>query len=196
MLLGKCVTLAQFIRVAEIIRLIGVVNAGAWFGSLLFFTIAAGPAFFSLEMTELLGRPHAGAAAQIVIARLFQLQFWFAGVALLQVLAAWLYTGRPVQKLTSVTLGCVVAFVLVGGFYASPRLKALHLQKYAMQSTSIQKVEAARAFGAMHGFSQLANLLVLGGVLFHFWQMYRHSPVSRFAPANKFRPPSNGSNAG
>ncbi len=195
MLLGNRVSLFQFIYMAEFIRLVGVVNAGAWFGSLLFFTIAAGPAFFSTEMTQLLGRPHAGAAAQIVIARLFQIQFWFAGVAILQVIAAWLYTGRPVQKLTTIILGCIVALVLVGAVYASPRLKMLHLQKYAIQQTPAKKAEAARAFGVLHGFSQIANLLVLSGVLVHFWQMYRDSQAPRYMPTNKFRPPASGPTA-
>ncbi len=176
----------------EIIRFVGVLNAGAWFGSLLFFTIAAGPAFFSPDMMQLLGRPHAGAAAQVVINRLFILQCWFAAIAILQLLIVWIYTQRPIHRPTTILMGIIVALVLIGGSYLSPKLKLLHLQKYAIQSSPAQKAEAARSFSTMHGVAQSANLVVIGGVLFYFWHLYRQTPNGRFVPSNKFRTPSNG----
>src|SRR5678816_4102246 len=53
------------------LRIIAIINAAVWFGSIVFFTFAAGPAFFTDEMIRLLGKAHAGAAAQLVVHRYF-----------------------------------------------------------------------------------------------------------------------------
>jgi hypothetical protein len=54
-----------------ILRFIGIANAAVWFGSLIFFTVVVGPAFFSEGMINLfgagnpqVGRAYASAAAR------------------------------------------------------------------------------------------------------------------------------------
>jgi len=37
------------------LRIIALLNAAVWFGSIIFFTFAAGPAFFTDDMIQLLG---------------------------------------------------------------------------------------------------------------------------------------------
>ena len=55
------------------LRFIGMLNAAVWLGAVIFFTFVAAPAFFSQEMLSFLPRSYAGAAAQVVIKRLFTL---------------------------------------------------------------------------------------------------------------------------
>ena len=172
----------------RMVRFVGVLNASVWFGALLFFTLGAGPAFFSEAMIRLLTKPYAGASAQVVIERLFTLQLVCCVIAWLHLLGEWLYTGRPFPKVTAILLGVLLAMGLFGSNYLQPKLKGLHVQKYSPRSTPAQKEEAALAFSKWHGISQSANLLVLGCTLFYLWQMTMNLPPQRFGSAARVRP--------
>ena len=158
-----------------------------WFGAVIFFTLAVGPAFFSEAMLQLLGRPHAGAAAQIVLERYFSLQQWCAGLALAHLIAEWLYVGRPFQRLTLLLLMFLFTVGLLGGHVLQPRMKELHLKKYAVQTPPAVKESAGRSFRILHGTSMAMNLLVMGGVLVYLWQVTRPATNARFTSVNRFR---------
>jgi hypothetical protein len=162
-------------------------NAAIWFGAVIFFTFAVGPAFFSDAMLGLLGRPHAGAAAQIVLQRYFTLQQWCAGLALAHLIAEWLYVGRPFQRLTLLLLMFLFTVGLIGGYVLQPRMKDLHLKMYAVQSAPAVKESAGRSFRILHGTSMAMNLLVMGGVLVYVWQVTRPANNARFTSVNRFR---------
>src|SRR5437867_332748 len=106
-------------------------NAAVWFGAAIFFTFGVGPAPFSHEMHVLLSglkNPthvsyFSGAIAQIFIARYFHLQLACGAVALLHVLAEWLYLGRIPQKLWFGLLIALVAAGLLGGYWLQPKMK-------------------------------------------------------------------------
>jgi uncharacterized membrane protein len=172
--------------VVAFLRFLGVLNAAVWFGAIIFFTFAVGPAFFSETMLQLLGRPHAGAAAQVVLERYFSLQQWCAGLALAHLIAEWLYTGRPFQRLTLLLLMFLFTVGIVGGYVLQPRMKDLHLKMYAAQSPPAVKEAAGRSFRILHGTSQAINLLVLGGVLAYVWQVTRPAANTRFSSVNRF----------
>ncbi len=169
------------------IRFIGVAIAAVWLGSIVFVTIAAGPAFFSPEMIRLLGKPYAGAAAEIVLQRYFTLQLWCAILALVHLIADWLYSGRPLSRGILVLLICLLGVGLIGGYVLQPKLKQLHLIMYATQSTAQEKEAARKEFGMLHGISQTINLAVLGGVLAYLWHIQQSSNTVRFASLNKFK---------
>ena len=156
-------------------------NAAIWLGALTFFTFGAGPAFFSDEMLRLLGRPYAGAAAQIVLERYFDLQVICAAVALTHAIAERLYTGKPGARFSLVLLPLLLGISLLGRYAVEPKMKHLHLEMYAVQTTPAQKAAAKRTFGMIHGASQAVNLLVVAGVLVHFWQTANAGTASRRA---------------
>jgi len=116
------------------LRSIAIVNAAVWFGSAIFFTFAAGPAFFTDEMIGLLGKPRAGAAAQLVVHRYFVVQQWCAAIAIAHLLAEWLYTGRPFHRLVLLLLMVLFVIGILGGYVLQPRMHELHLRKYAVQT--------------------------------------------------------------
>src|SRR5258707_1085627 len=104
-------------------------NAAVWFGGLVFFTLSTGPAFFSPEMLDLFGgrthpnaRAFAGQAAQVVLSRYFVMQQFCATIAVIHLLAEWLYTGRKPRKFTGSLLGFALAAALVGGWWLQPKL--------------------------------------------------------------------------
>ena len=154
---------------------------------MVFFTVAVGPAFFSEDMTRLLGRVYSGAAAQIVLERYFILQVWCLVIALVHLCAEWLYTGRPWHR---ITLGLLTGFLglnLLASRQVVPRMKHLHLVMYAVQSTPKEREEARKSFGMIHGTSQVVNLVLIGGALYYLWQITRGNAPLRFGSGSKFR---------
>ncbi len=173
--------------VIDFLRLIGMVNAAVWFGSGIFFMAVVAPAIFSPEMLGLIPRPYAGAAAQVVIQRYFILHYWCGAVALVHLLAEWLYTGKPIQRVTLWLLAVIIGLSLIGGFWLQPRLKQLHLAKYGTQSTPPQREQAGRAFDSWHHVSVGAHLVMTAGLLVYFWQLTGLGGLPRFLGGNKFR---------
>ena len=170
-----------------VLRFIGLVNAAVWFGALIFFTLAVGPAFFSEEMDALLGRPYAGAAAQIVLSRYFSLQLWCGAIALAHLIGEWLYTARPFQRFALLLLMALLSIGLLGRFILLPKMEDLHLRRYAVQSTEEVRVKAERAFKILHGTSMALNLLVISGVLVYLWHVAKPVNTTRFASVTRFR---------
>jgi hypothetical protein len=161
------------------LRILGVANAAVWFGAAIFFTFAVGPAFFSDRMLNLLGRPHAGAAAQLVLERYFLLHQICGGVALVHVVAEWLYMGKPLQRLTLWLLIGIYSLGLIGGYGLQPKLQGLHRTIYGPGATTEQRQQARRSFNTFHGLSQFLNLVVMAGVALYLWRVT--------APGNGYR---------
>ena len=154
----------------------------------MFFTLAVGPAFFSEEMLRLLGRPHAGAAAQVVLSRYFGLQMFCAGIALAHLIAEWLYTARPFQRFALLLLMGLFAIGFLGGFVLQPKMEDLHLRMYAEQAmTQEDRQSAERSFRILHGTSMVLNLFVISGVLVYLWHVAKPVNTTRFASVTRFR---------
>jgi hypothetical protein len=161
-------------------------NAALWVGAAVFFTLSVGPAFFSSKMLQLLGRPHAGAAVQVVLERYYVFQYCCGGIAILHLLAEWLYTGRPLQKIRMTMLSGLVILTLLSGAWLQPRLESLHLQVYSVRSQPAQAEKAHRSFKLWHGASQMLNLITLAGLLIHLWQVTHPTDATRFITPTKF----------
>jgi hypothetical protein len=172
-----------------LLRFIGVVNAAVWFGAAAFFTFAVAPTFFTPEMKKLLGDIYGGLVAQLVLERYFMLHYWCGGVALLHLLAEWVYLGKALQRVMLWLLIGILGLGLLGGLWLQPKLKRLHQIKYGRSDlfTSAQKASATRSFRVWHGVSQAMNLLVLGGLVVYYWRTVHPNEGPRFVSATKFR---------
>ena len=150
---------------------VGVLNAAIWLGASVFFSFVAGPAFFSEDMLRLLGRPHAGAAAQVVIGRYFIVHQACALIALAHLFAEALYLGRPLYRQTLALLVALLILICVGHYGLQPKLQSLHLAMYRPGSPAPVQQMAARSFHVWHGMSQVFNLLVVVGVFVYFFRL-------------------------
>jgi hypothetical protein len=173
------------------LRFVGILNAAVWFGGAVFFTFWSGRAPFSPEMKALLGPQNypyfSGAIAEILIARYFNLQFTCSIIAILHLLAEWLYLGRfPQNARLALLLGLCLA-VLAGGYWLQPRMKALHAIKYAQNQPLRLRESASRSFRAWHGISMGVNLLLVAGLAVYLWRVANPSDEMRFVSAVKFR---------
>lgn len=169
-----------------LLRVVGTLNAAVWFGAAIFFTFAAAPAFFSDAMIQLLGRPHAGAAAQVALERYFLFQHWCAVIALTHLGAEWLYTGRTISRLRLGLVLSIFALGLAGDLWLLPKMKQWHLDIHGARSTPQQREAARQAFGLWHGVAQGANLLVAAGLLVHFWQVSHLTDWPNLSSKKKF----------
>jgi hypothetical protein len=165
-------------------------NAAVWFGAAIFFTFGIGAAPFSQEMKTLLGGKNfsyfSGAIAQIYIARYFYLHLICGAVALVHLLAEWIYLGRTPQKFALGLLMALIAAGVLGGTVLQPKMKELHSKKYT--SSSAQARESAdRSFRTWHGASQGINLLMLCGLAIYLWRVANPADPARFVSTTKFR---------
>lgn len=169
------------------LRVVGLLNAALWLGAAVFFTVAAAPAFFSPEMTHLLGRAYSGAAAQIVVKRYFIFHSVCSAVAVSHLVLEWLYAGKPLPRWLLYLLLGILGAALLGGFVLTPKMKQLHYVMYARGVTPAQQAQARSTFGLLHGLSQVGNLAVLAGLLVYFWQVNNPNAPMRFFSTTKFR---------
>ena len=172
------------------LRFVGILNAAVWFGAAIFFTFGAGPVPFSTAMRNLLGSNNfpyfSGAIAQLFIARYFYFHLACAAVAVLHLLAEWLYLGkRPPRWQVGLLIGLAAA-ALVGGYWLQPRMKALHAAKYGLNTPPETRLAAERSFKAWHGVSQGVNFLLIGGLVVYLWRAANPSDTARFVSAVKF----------
>jgi hypothetical protein len=167
-----------------LLRIVGLANVAIWLGASVFFTLAAGPAFFSEEMLQLLGRPHAGAAAQLVLERYFIMHQVCAGVALLHLVGEGMYMGRAIHRWTLGMLLVLLVFSLVGGYVIQPQLRSLHLTMYRPGTAAEEQESAGRSFRILHGVSQVMNLVMVAGV---FIYLVRLTKAPAEAPRYRFQ---------
>jgi len=169
------------------LRFLGVANAAIWFGSAIFFTFVVGPGFFSEKMVRMLGsgnaevgRVFAGAAAQLVLERYFTLHQVCGLIAILHVVAEWLYMGKPLQRLTLWLLLGIFALGLVGGYGLLPRLEALHRTSHAPGPPTAQREQAKQSFKTLHAVSRVLDLIVTAGIMVYLWRVTTPSNGYRY----------------
>jgi len=169
-------------------------NAAIWFGAGLFFSFGVAPTFFSAQMKELLGgattgEVYAGLIAQLVLERYYMLHYWCGGIALIHLLAEWVYLGKAIHRATLAILLSAFCLMLVGGVWIQPKLKDLYYKKHEQSGrvSHVQKLQAARSFSFWHGVSQVMNLAVLGGLGVYLWRVTHSSESPRFVSSSKFR---------
>lgn len=174
------------------LRFLGTANTAIWLGAAVFFTAGVEPGFFSGEMLSLFGGGPAGqaygeAAAEMIRESYFTLQYWCAGVALAQLIAEWLYSGRPLRRWLVYWVVGLLALSLFEGEYIAPKLHQLNLDRYGRLSTAVQRERGQKLFGSWHAAFDFASALVCCGLVVYLWQTTSSGNPSRFASANKFR---------
>jgi hypothetical protein len=172
-----------------LLRFLGVTNVAIWFGGSVFYTFAVSPAFFSPEMSRLLGETYSGVVGQMVAERYYLLQYWCGTVALVHLLAEWVLLSRPLYRLATSALISAFVLGLLGGMWFQPRIIHCHRIAYGRAGlfTPAQKTEAAHAHALWQGFAHATGFLALAGVFIYGWRIAQPSAATRFIPTGKFR---------
>jgi hypothetical protein len=177
--------------VIVVLRFIGVMNAAAWFGAAVLYTLAVAPGFASAEMKKLLnGDLYSGAAALIVSQNYWRIYYWCGAIAVLHQLAEWVYLSRPLKSLATYLLGLIFAIGLACGLFIQPKLETLHRGKFTRPATGSftpEQLAAAKSYDSWRTTTQVLNLLALAGLTLFTWQTIHIGNGTRFAPTGKFR---------
>jgi hypothetical protein len=107
-------------------------------------------------------------------------------IAVVHLLAEWLYLGKHPQKLQVGLLIGLASVALIGGYWLQPKMKVLHATKYGLNHRPEIREAAGRSFRAWHGVSMMINLLMVGGLTVYLWRATNSSDPTRFVSALKF----------
>lgn len=174
------------------LRCLGLLNAAVWLGSTAFFTLVTEPALLSADMKQLLGQNNypffAGAITQVVARRFFVLQIICASIALLHMLAAWLYLGKPLRRLNTGIVAGLFVVAVTCALLIGPKIEQLHMAKFARNQPAELADAAAKSLQLWLGLGRAANFIILAGVTVYFVRIasVAGTPSSpRFVPALK-----------
>lgn len=174
-----------------LLRFVGMLNAAVWLGASVFYTLTAAPSLVSADVQSVLGLksfPYfSGAIANIVLVRYFHLHFVCATLALIHVLAEWLYLGRVPRRFWTGLLVALFWLGLLGSFWLGPKLGELHRSQYRSNFSPGEREVAARSFRVWDGVFQAVNVLMLAGVVVYFWRAAHPLDELRFVGSPKLR---------
>jgi Domain of unknown function (DUF4149) len=173
------------------LRIVGILNAAAWFGAALFFTVGVHSAIISPELQRLLGSGNypffSGAVEQLIMSRYFRLQLLCSAVAVIHLAAVWLYLGKVPEKFWRLLLGGLIALNLLAGLWLQPKLKEMHTLSYNVNVRPERRALARHAFPAWQAAWRVANFLSVAGLAVYLWGSANPPDTARFVRASKFR---------
>ena len=150
-------------------------NAAVWFGAAVFFTFSAEPASLSSEMRDLIGTNNFAyfsvAIGDIISRRFFHLYTFCSGIALLYLIAEWLYLGKYPPKQWLVFLFSLILLGSVRGYWIEATLRGLHDVQHARQTRAEEREIAARAFNTWSFIAKSFDLALVGGLAFYLWRV-------------------------
>lgn len=167
-------------------------NAAVWLGTAIFLTFGVDPACFSLDMKAALGvveraeSYYPGAIAHVIITRYYHITLACGVVALLHLLAEWLYLGRPGRKFSFALLIGLFGWTLVGSNAVQPALKNLNKQHYTATQPADRQA-AAKSFRILRTIERVFNVLVIFGLVIYTWRVANPSDNLRFVRPVQFR---------
>ncbi len=160
-----------------------MLNAAVWCGSSIFLVVAL-PALFTPELKRVLTEVGVGYAAEAILARFFIVQYCCGAIALGHLVAEWLYFGRSPWRLNLALIAGVLGLALLGGLWAQPQMRQLHVTKY-FGRTRAQQLQAAHTFGTLHAASEISNLFMLAGLTWYLGRVSVGKNPQRFVSIKK-----------
>ena len=173
------------------LRFVGMLNAAIWLGAAVFFAVGAGPALGSPEALRALRAEYfgyiSGAMTQVVLTRYLHWHIVCSLIALLHLLAEWLYLGRAAHRAWLALLGGLLGVGLLGSVWLEPKIRELHRTQHTLNLQPAVREAAAGRFRFWHGVFQFVNVVVIAGVAVYFWRTTNPSEPLRFVSPAKFR---------
>lgn len=170
--------------VIGLLRFVGLANAAVWLGATVFFLLGVQPAAESADMQTLLGPKSfpffSVAMTQMFASRYFHLYLACSVVALLHLMAEWLYLGKYPHRLWLVLVFGLCLAGLLQSYWIQPRLAEWHRLQFTHPE---QRENARHAFGTWHGMSQAVNFAALSGLFIYLWRLTHPTEPMRFLSA-------------
>jgi hypothetical protein len=177
--------------VIAFLRFLGLMNAAVWFGAAVFFAFGADPAASSPQMRDLIGTnnfPYFSLAiAHVIATRYFALFSFCSALALLYLIAEWLYFGKYPPKRWLAFIFCLVLAGSVRGYWIEPMVKGLHDVQHGRQAGLEPRELAARSLKTWHAVARSLDFLLAAGLAVYVWRVGNPPDSTRFVSATKFR---------
>jgi glycerol-3-phosphate acyltransferase PlsY len=148
-------------------RTIHVMAMGLWFGTIVFFTVAALIIFQSFEAADLpvwipaLTKEQRTQLAGLAVGPIFPWFFLIQGICgLLALVTGWFKPSRRIDKVRFLVLALAFATVLAGWPIAE-KVGELRKERYSLEPTSTAAESILAEFGKWHGISLLINFATL-----------------------------------
>jgi hypothetical protein len=173
------------------LRLVGLINAAAWFGGSVFFLLVGAPVLESDSMREMLGAKNfpyfSGATFHLLASRWAMWQAVFGLVALVHLMAEWLYLGRMPGRPWRALLLTLCVGALVAGFGLEPRAREFQRVVYAVNAHPTARQNAASAELTLRKVLTGLDWLITLGVGAWLWRVANPPNPTRFVPTGHFR---------
>jgi hypothetical protein len=173
------------------LRFAGILIISVWLGAAVFFLVGVSPGVESGEMERLLGAKnygyYSGAVAQMLSARLYYMELACGALALLHVLAGWLYLGKAPRRPWLGLLALLVMLTLLQAEWMQPRLRRLHLSAHAVNLAAPAREKAVDTLHAWNKIDFVVELFLIAGLTGYLWRVANPSDPPRFVSSVKFR---------
>lgn len=146
---------------------------------MVFFTLVVGPAFFSEEMGQILPRPHAARAIEVLFEYFYQMQMACGVLAMVHLLVERMLGGPGGTRWQALALSFVLAGAVWGGYWLLPSMHNLQAIRYAPDHSAAERREAAERFAFWHAVSQGVNLSGMAVLAWYMWRLTRQEPTRK-----------------
>ena len=171
-----------------------MLNAGVWLGATFFFTLSVGPALIVDDVQTILGPQNSNFVRYVSdvlwqnnLSALFYWHIVCALIALLHLVAEWLYLGRTPGGVWRLLLSVLLAAGLFGAIKLAPKIRELHGNMHAPGIKPEIRQEAAKAYHTWRAVFRAMNMLMIAGIAVYFWRAANPSDELRFVGSPKFR---------
>jgi hypothetical protein len=107
-------------------------------------------------------------------------------VALLHLLAEWLYMGRPTRKFMFSLIAGMFVLTLIGSATIQPKLQDFNKQRVSAPTTA-ERERAGKFFRVLGTLTHVFNFVVMGGLVVYVWRVANPSDTLRFVSPVQFR---------
>ncbi len=168
--------------VIRFLRFVGMANAAVWLGAAVFLVLGVEPGVYSTEMLEHLKKPFYDYFS-LVLDALMRTQFLYfsvvcGAVALLHLMAEWLYLGRRVPRLTLGLVLVIISLVLLNCVWLRSHISALHEARFKAQPTAVQEIQ--QSFARWKRVSTATDVLTIGCLALYLWRVAREDTPLNF----------------
>jgi hypothetical protein len=127
-----------------------------------------------------------GAVASVVMSRYYHVTLACGVVALLHLLAEWMYMGRPTRKFSSALVAGLFLLTLIGSNAIQPAMARLNRKHYTAAQPD-ERESAAKSFRLLHTTTRVFDVLIIGGLILYVWRVGSPSDTLRFVRPVQFR---------
>jgi len=170
--------------VIAFLRIVGLLNAAAWFGLAVVMAFGVEAGAHSQEMEGALGIGNfpyfSGMIAHLFIKRLLYFQLALGIIALLHLGAERLYFGRASQKAWFGLIAALLVICLLNSFWLQPRLEYLHKAAFAANYRPEQRRAAQESYRGWHMAFKWLAVLSAGGLAIYLLRVATPQESTRF----------------